>query len=125
MIDFMYDSWEKKTKQWIPYLSSEIKVYTNWSMRYLKNAAVELRCDSQEKAYNLLYTLKLLEEKYSKTKVDSSVQTINNSNTSMNTSRNEIGNDIINQLNQLKNLLNKGVITDEEFNDLKSRVIKA
>jgi len=82
----------------------------------LERATIDIKCESQEKAYNLLYTLALIEKKYSQ---------LNNDNRKLeDTQTLESIQSISQELKNLNELKKSGVITEEEYKDLKARVIK-
>ncbi|XMB72427.1 hypothetical protein RJI07_00640 [Mycoplasmatota bacterium WC30] len=92
----------------------------------LHNASVELKCDSFEIAYNFLYTLRILEEKYSNSllkdnlsKIDK-IENLNVKNTDF--PQNIKSSSFSEQISKLKDLLIDGIISVEEFNLLKSRI---
>jgi len=94
----------------------------------LSNASVDLKCESSEKAYQLLYTLALLEERfYKKNQVDrkytpnNDVKIIKETNTEKNIEEDKKS--YYDEIMKIKDLCDKGIISTDEFETLKKRII--
>lgn len=99
----------------------------------VNNASVELKCENSEIAYNLLYTLSLLEEKYykdenQKSKTQSVVESISDMLETKQHNKiikNNGENDQIKykHLSIIKELFDNGIISEDEYLEMKKRVI--
>lgn len=94
----------------------------------LSNASVDLKCESSERAYQLLYTLSLLEERfYKKNEVDQ--QSLPDNDVKMITKTNsektieETKKSYYDEIIKIKDLCDKGIITIDEFETLKKKII--
>lgn len=88
----------------------------------MANASVELRCEDQELTFKLLHTLSLFEDKYYKSlENDNSIPVITKQpNPEKTITKAEL---CLDQIDRLKKMLEEKIITDDEFQVLKRKLI--
>ncbi len=96
----------------------------------LSQASIDLKCESSEKAYQILYTLSLLEEKYYKKindipAIESNLYDSENAKSELILNIEKQTEMYYTEIMRIKELYDQNIITLEEFDTLKKKIINS